>query len=271
MVVSFLGLTGPSGVLPQHYTTLLLSRVRGKDFALRDFLDLFNHRLVSLFHRAWEKYRLPFSYERSRLESGAEGADPVTTTLYCLVGLGTDGLRGRLSVADEAFLYYAGHFAHHPRSALGLEGLLQDYFGMPLRVEQAQPQWLTLDEEDRSLMPGGDHPDGRCARLGMDMVVGERVRDVQSKFRLRVGPVDYTAFRRFFPGSAGLRELAELTRTYVGPEFDIDVLVLLLPEEVPWCRLDSAAEEPARLGWNTWVRCQPMEKVVEDALFDLTE
>ena len=82
MVVSFLGLTGPSGVLPQHYTTLLLSRIRGKDYSLRDFLDLFNHRITSLFHRAWEKYRLPFSYERSRQDGKEEGADPITTCLY---------------------------------------------------------------------------------------------------------------------------------------------------------------------------------------------
>src|SRR5579862_3557428 len=98
MTVSFLGLTGPQGVLPPHYTALLLQRIKSKDFVFRDFLDLFNHRVVSLFYRAWEKYRLPFSYERAALE-GAE-VDPITIILYCLVGLGTEGLRGRLSVPD---------------------------------------------------------------------------------------------------------------------------------------------------------------------------
>src|SRR5262249_36267283 len=127
MLVAFLGLTGPQGVLPQHYTALLLRRIREKDHALHDFLDLFNHRAVSLFYRAWEKYRLPFAYERSRLD-GSEEADACTRSLYCLVGLGTGSQRGRLAIDDEAFLFYSGHFAHHPRSASGLEGLLEDYF-----------------------------------------------------------------------------------------------------------------------------------------------
>ena len=96
MVVSFLGLTGPSGVLPRHYTELMLNRIRDKDYSLRDFLDLFNHRLISLFYRAWEKSRLPLGYERSRFDDPDREPDLATWALYCLVGLGTEGLRGRL-------------------------------------------------------------------------------------------------------------------------------------------------------------------------------
>ena len=151
MVVTFLGLTGPSGVLPRHYTELLLQRIREKDFSLRDFLDLFNHRLISLFYRAWEKYRLPIGYERSQLDDPDEQPDPVTRGLYCLVGLGTAGLRGRLDVDDEAFLYYSGHFAHFPRSASALECLLADYLEMPVRVQQCQGQWLALEPDDQAL------------------------------------------------------------------------------------------------------------------------
>src|SRR5262249_6129600 len=96
LVVTFLGLTGASGVLPYHYTALLLRRVRLKDQALGDFLDLFHHRLLSLFYRAWEKYRLPFAYEWSRWDGVATGEDAVGQGLYCLVGMGTAGLRGRM-------------------------------------------------------------------------------------------------------------------------------------------------------------------------------
>ena len=85
----FLGLTGPSGALPRHYTELLLQRIREKDFSLRDFLDLFNHRLISLFYRAWEKYNWPVAYERSQLDNPGGEPDPVTRSVYCLVGMGT--------------------------------------------------------------------------------------------------------------------------------------------------------------------------------------
>ncbi|MGE5754148.1 MAG: type VI secretion system baseplate subunit TssG, partial [Planctomycetaceae bacterium] len=157
MSVGFLGLTGPSGVLPRHYTELLIHRIRDHDYSLRDFLDLFHHRLISLFYRAWEKYRLPFAYERSRL-SGS-GLDLATEGLFCLVGLGTDGLRGRLEIDDEAFLFFSGHFAHYPRSAIALESLLGDYLEMPISVRQLQGQWLYLDPDDLERMPSPAFPE----------------------------------------------------------------------------------------------------------------
>jgi type VI secretion system protein ImpH len=266
MVVTFLGLTGPLGVLPRHYTTLLLQRLRHKDYALRDFLDLFNHRTVSLFFRAWEKYRLPFAYERSQLDEAGE-PDCCTQSLFGLVGLGTGGLRDRLAIEDETFLYYAGHFAHHPRCAVALEGLLEEYFAMPVRVEQARGQWLTLGEDDCSLLPDEDCPQGRNNQMGGSLVVGERVWDAQGGFRLRVGPLRYAQFRRFMPGGDGLKAIYELTRAYVGPEFDFDVLVLLEPGEVPEFALSCSEPETSHLGWNLWVRYGDFDHAVDDAAF----
>jgi type VI secretion system protein ImpH len=271
MVVTFLGLTGAAGVLPYHYTALLLRRLRLKDQSLRDFLDLFHHRLLALFYRAWEKYRLPLAYERCRLDGADAGADAVSQGLYCLVGLGTGGLRGRLDFDDEAFLYYAGHFAHAPRSAVALECLLADYFAMPVRVEQAQGQWLALERVDQALMPSAAHPQGRNNQLGLDVVIGERVWDIQSKFRVRVGPLSYRQFCALMPNGAGLRPLCQLARMYAGPEFDCDVQAVLAPAEVPWCRLGSEEDGAAYLGWNTWVRCDAFTDVVEDAVFSLED
>ena len=122
MTVTFLGLTGPNGALPDHYTTLFLQRLREKDDSLYHFFDLFNHRTISLFYRAWEKYRLPISYESAAL---SDGDDLATQALYSLVGLGTNGLRGRQSVCDEAILFYAGHFSEQSRSAITLEEMLR--------------------------------------------------------------------------------------------------------------------------------------------------
>jgi type VI secretion system protein ImpH len=264
MAVNFFGLTGPGGVLPLHYAALLLRRVRLRDYALRDFLDLFNHRLVSLFYRAGEKYRLPLSYERSK----AEGADaaPATHAVFCLAGFGTPGLLGRQAVDDEAFLYYSGHFTHVPRSALALECLLEDYFGLPLDVLQFQGQYLYLGPEERSYAPGNGFPDGRNFQLGVSLVAGERCWDVQSKFRIRVGPLDYATFRSLMPNGDTLKPLQQMTRTFVGLEFDFDVQLVLRWDEVPWCRLGSQ-RDPPRLGWNTWVRCKPFAREVDDAVF----
>jgi type VI secretion system protein ImpH len=280
MSVTFLGLMGPLGALPPHYTSLLVRRLRHRDLALREFFDLFNHRAVSLFYRAWEKYRLPFAYERSRSWHGretapqqadgrSEGEDLVTRCLYCLVGLGTGGLRDRHAVDDEALVFYGGHFAHFPRSAVSLEAMLGDYFEMPVRVRQAQGQWLVLEEADRSLLPSPDHALGRCCQLGVNLIAGDRVWDVQSKFRVRIGPLTYAQFRGFMPDGDGLQALGQMTRAYVGPELDFDVQVVLRRAEVPGCRLEATAAHAPRLGWNTWVHGDAWERDVEDAVFQV--
>lgn len=269
MVVAFLGLIGPSGVLPRHYTELVLRRIRDKDFALRDFLDLFHHRLISLFFRAWEKYRLPFAYERSQLDPSGRRPDLATRGLYSLVGMGTGGLRGRLDFDDEAFVYFGGHFSHFPRSASALEGLLGEYFEVPIVVQELQGQWLYLDRDDRALMPGPGLLDGRNNQLGVSLVVGERVWDIQCKFRLRIGPLDYPEFRALMPNGDALRPLCQMTRSFVGPELDFDVQLLLRPGQVPRCQLNPEEGQGPYLGWNSWLHTRPFTHDVDDASFSL--
>jgi len=269
MVTTFLGLTGPNGALPGHYTTKLIERVREKDYALRDFLDAFNHRTISLFHRAWEKYRFPFAYEREARREGTPREDLFTHCAYSLLGFGTNGLRGRMDFDDEAFLFYAGHFVHYPRCAISLECMLGDYFGLPMQLRQFHGQWLYLSIDDQSSLPCSEHPQGQNNRLGENVVVGERVWDVEGKLRVRVGPVGYRDFCRFLPSGDALRSLCQMTRTYIGPQFDLDIQLLLKGEEAPWCQLGGDDATASRLGWNTWVRCEEFYQPVSDAVFSL--
>jgi type VI secretion system protein ImpH len=271
MFVSFLGLTGPNGVLPQHYTTQLIDRIKAKDFSLADFLDLFNHRMISLFYRAWEKYRFPIGFERFRLAPERDEPDDLfTSCMYSLVGFGTNGLRRRQEFDDETLVYYGGHFAHWPRNAISLEGIVGEYFGFDLQVKQFQGQWLTLATHDQSALPNAMEPRGLNCELGVNAIAGERVWDVQSKFRHRIGPVGYREFCRLMPSGDMLRPLCQLTRTYAGPQFDFDVQPILKAEEIPWCRI-GGGEASARLGWNTWIRSGAMHKDADDVIFRLED
>jgi type VI secretion system protein ImpH len=272
MVVSFLGLTGPVGALPPHYTAQILRRLREKDSSLRDFLDVFHHRLLSLFYRAWEKHRLPFAYERWHRDQPGKEPDPVTQVLHSLIGQGTGGLRGRQEVPDEAYLHYAGHWAHRPRSAASLELVLGDYFRLPIEVLQLHGHWLWLEPAEQSRLPTPRQPRGCNICLGQDVVVGERVWDVQSKVRLRVGPLRYEQFCRFLPTDGdALRPLCQMTRSYVGLELAFDVQVVLLPAEVPWLKLGGDGDDRSYLGWNTWVRGREFTDAVDDVVFPAAE
>jgi type VI secretion system protein ImpH len=223
--------------------------------------------MISLFYRAWEKYRFAVGYERSVAEEPRR-EDLFTHCLYCLVGLGTARLRGRMEFDDEAFLYFAGHFAHYPRSADALEMILTDYFELPVEVDQFQGQWLYLQPDDQSSLPCSRWPQGLNTSLGTEVVIGERVWDVANKFRVRFGPLDYRAFQRFLPAGDALRPLCQMIRCYVGHPLDFDVQPILKGSEVPWCRLGDDAD-PARLGWNTWIRSRAFDYDVSDAVFSL--
>lgn len=301
MWVNFMGLTGPSGVLPRHYTEMLVRRhidFRGPErYVLQEWFDLFNHRLISLFYRAWEKYRFWIPYERG--EYLREIPDAFTQSLRSLIGLGTPALHNRLKVAgtrrvpsaevakthpsasptapariqDLSLLRYAGLLAQRPRSATNLEALLADYFLVPVKVEQFQGQWLQLEDDDQSRL-GSNEP---TAMLGTGAIVGPRVWNVQGKFRVRLGPLTYQQFCTFFPdrNPTSPRKtfflLSQLVRLFAGPEFDFDIQLTLRREEVPPTRLAADDEIGPRLGWNTWLCSSPPEQDAEDAVIPSQE
>lgn len=261
--VGFMGLTGPSGVLPQQFTEMLIRSVRSKSVSLRDFLDLFNHRTISLFYRAWEKYRLPPSYERG----GAGGKDAISAALYDLIGLGSGHLRERLTVNDEAFVHYSGYLSHGPKSAAGLEAMLSDYFERRVEIEQYKGRWMNLASDELTSMPGPHDLDSSFCQLGVNAVVGDRVWDVQGSFRIKLGPLTYSQFVRFMPSGVDLKKLAELTRIYIGPGLSVDVQLTLAKDEVPECQLVADGEGVPRLGWNTWIKQRPYQDDVDDAVY----
>lgn len=269
MTVSFLGLTGASGVLPTHYTDTVIEATRRNRAspALRNFFDLINHRAVSLFFRAWRKYRLPVAY--GLVPAGAD--DPITAALFALIGFGTDGLRGRLGFDDQTLLRYAGPLSHRPRPAVGLEAMLADDLGLPVTVEQFRGAWIAVRLEDQTRMPDRANPDGRFCRLGVDTVIGDRVWDVQGGFRLRLGPLRYRDFLEALPGGVIPLRVARLTRLYVGPDMSFDLQVVLAREDVPPLRLDPGdGPEAPRLGWNTWLPADGgFRRDADDAVFTL--
>jgi type VI secretion system protein ImpH len=245
MEVAFMGLTGPLGVLPVPYTELLIDRTRQKDTALWDFLDLFNHRLISLFYRAWEKYRFAVAYER-----GAD--DQFTECLLNIVGLGTRGLRGRMSVPDEALLFYGGLVAQRPHSASSIQAILSDYFGVPVHADQFFGQWLKLDDDGLSRL-GSANSD-----LGKNTIAGSRVWDNQSKFRVRFGPLTLREFIRFLPSGPGFKPAVELARLLTGTQYDFDIQLVLRAEEVPKLIATSRARRRPMLGWTSWLKTRPL-------------
>src|SRR5260370_14930783 len=108
MALKFIGPTGTTGALTSAYTEFTLERIRAKAPTLAVFFDIFNHRILSLFYQAWEKYRLAVAYERDQ-------DDPVSNHLLALIGMGTGGCRGSHPVPHQRLGDYSGLHSIPPR------------------------------------------------------------------------------------------------------------------------------------------------------------
>ena len=255
--VNFMGLTGPVGVLPHAYTHLVMERIRQKDTALRDFLDLFHHRIISLFYQAWEKYRFAIAYERDE-------RDRFSHHLLDLIGLGTAGLQDRQDVADDSLLYYCGLLAMNTRSAAALEQILGDYFEVPVAVEQFVGAWYAVDAENQCHV--GEET-GWSEQLGWGAVAGDELWDQQSRIRIRLGPLTFAQYHDFLPGQSAWWELRAIARFFARGEFDIEVQLVLNREEVPPCELGEQADAAPQLGWSTWVKSAAMNRDPDETVF----
>lgn len=239
MAVTFMGLIGPNGVLPHWYNELAEQRNRQKDFSLTAFLDIFHHRLITLFYLAWKKNRFPENYL-----SGAR--DKLSRYMLSLSGLGTRGLTGMIGLPEESLAFYGGLLSRFAPSVAAIEATVSYLSGAPVEVEQFIEQMIPLSTEDQTQIGS------KNAQLGVDTVCGSYVWDCQAKFRVNLGPMGYDDFLRFLPSGDMLGPIFSLIKYMVGMEYEFETCIILKREEVPPCEL-GAATQP-RLGWTTWIK-----------------
>ncbi len=243
LLVHVFGLFGPDGPLPLHITEFARDRQRNHgDAALRRFIDLFHHRTMSLFYRAWADVRPTVSFDRP---------DEDRFSLYAgaLIGLSTPGLRDRDAMPDLTKLHFAGLLSGQTRHAAGLGSILSAFFTTPVRVESFIGTWLNLPAADHSRLGDG----ARTAALGSTSLLGGRVWSRQSKFRLVFGPLSLPEYERLLPGGLSFHRLVPIVRNWAGDALAWDVNMVLRRDEVPAIRLG----EQGRLGWTTWLMPRP--------------
>lgn len=234
------GLLGPNGPLPLHLTEYARERMRHEgDRAFARFLDLFHHRMALLFYRAWAESRPTVQQDRP-------DEDQFAVYAGSLAGYGSPARRRRDTVADHAKLFFLGHLARNARNAEGLNSILESYFSLPARVDQFVLGWLSLPPDELTILGGERRPP---VTLGNGLVIGARVRDVQSRFRIVLGPMELDRYFDFLPGGRSLARLVDWVRNYVGFEFDWEVQLVLARDEVPGIRLG----QDGHLGWTTWL------------------
>jgi len=244
------GVFGPNGALPLHLSEYIRERLHNHgDSTLADFVDIFHHRLISLFYRAWADAQAVVQMDRP-------GPDKFSLYAGALVGMGFEGSWQRDSVADSAKLHAAGHLVRLTRNPEGLEQMLGHFFRTRAGITEFVPAWIPIAAQERATLSGMR----AYNQLGSGAILGGRVLDIQSRFRLRLGPMELHQFEHCLPPNLGNRQLRDWVRVYIGVELDWDVDLLLHADEVPRARLGGGQ----RLGWTTWCGQRKQQTPADD-------
>jgi type VI secretion system protein ImpH len=240
--VNFMGIAGIQGPLPFPYTEMMIQRERNGDASLKDFLDVFNHRLISILHRIRKQYLIS-------LNSCTPEKTEIAVGLRAFLGLGQEALQDRLFVPDRSLLDYAGLYWSRPPSAHGLECILHSYFHVPVRVEKCVGCWRLISKDQQTRIG----LKGQWQKLGQGAVLGTRVWGQNNHFRLHLGPIDIDQLDLFLPNGKGFQRLQDLVQLYVGPTMDFSMTYSL--KEPPSTQL----AQKSYLGWRSWLGASLLE------------
>jgi type VI secretion system protein ImpH len=238
-IVRFFGLFGSNGPMPLHLTEYVRERIHNhRDHTLERFADLFHHRMICLFYRAWANTQPTVSFDRPE-------TDKFVTYVGSFAGLGLTSLSNRDAMPDLAKLHYVGYLSAQNKSATSLTAMLADYFQLSVTIEEFMGEWLDIAHSDLTCL--GNTP--RTGELGISTILGSRVWSCQYKFRIRFKNLNFEEYRSLLPNGQRINQLVAIVRNYIGDELRWDVNLVLKKECVPQARLDGQFS----LGWTTWL------------------
>ena len=262
LVVNFLGLFGPQGPLPLHLTEYARERIRHyHDPTFARFADIFHHRMISLFYRAWANARPTVCYDRPE-------SDRFAFYVGSLLGISGASFRHRDALDDRAKLFYAGHFASQAKYPDGLKAIIADLLSIDVQIEEFVGEWMEIQRTDQSRLGHS----AELATLGHSTFLGAFVWGCQHKFRIVLGPLNLSRYLSLLPGGKALAQLTAIVRNYIGDELVWDAQLVLkkqdVPEEltlgVPRQPHPSSMNGDARLGWSMWLGPRPTEDDARD-------
>lgn len=234
--VRYLGLLGPQGALPLATTEEAYHYGLAQDDAFPRFLDIFNHRFLQLFFRAWADARPIAQHDRPK-------SDRFVAYIGAAIGIGSDPYHQRDSIPDAVKLGYAGLLGAQAKCASRLVGALRGLFNVRAEVDEFVGTRLTL-EADECTMLGLRHN-----ALGADAMLGRSVYSVQDKIRIRIYTASLGQYIRFLPTGDLCEPLADLVYLNVGAQLEWDAELAIPSGAVQPVRLGQFGQ----LGWTTWM------------------
>ncbi|WP_347988904.1 type VI secretion system baseplate subunit TssG [Methylomonas sp. AM2-LC] len=266
LAVNFMGLFGPNGPLPLHITEYVRERLRhNHDPTFSRFADIFHHRMISLFYRAWANTQPTVQYDRPE-------SDRFKFYIGSFLGIANAANQDRDALNDRAKLFYSGHFSAKTKHAAGLLAIVADALRLRVRIEEFVGEWMAIMRADQTRL--GMSAD--IASLGQSALIGASVWGCQHKFRLVLGPLKLTTYLALLPGEQLLTKLIAIVSNYIGNELVWDTQLILESCEVP---RELALGKPivsenlninteAQLGWSMWLGPRSSQSDADDLMLN---
>ncbi len=250
--VNFWNLAGPHGALPAPLSEKVVERSRNGDDSLKDFVNIFNHRLLGVYYSVAEKYSFVLSPKSVNNTSAGQ-------ILSAVAGANLDeGQYGRVPV--HRLTKYAGLLWQRPRSAAGLEQLLKDYFRAPIQVDQFTGSWVDIHQRQRTFI---GRKQGRNHVLGKSTFLGRRFWQSAHHFVVNIGPLSSEKFHQFIPTGEHYGQMCDLIKLYAPMELTFQLKVLLREGEALQPVEAQNASVENRLGWTAVLNEAPREYTVK--------
>ncbi len=238
--VNFWGIAGLQGPLPTPYTELILKRMSDKDHTIKDFLDIFNHRLMSVMHRIRKKYQPALNTLKPHQTMLGQCVQSFTGTNPQYAS------EQSLGMHPHSLLFYSGLLWQQPRSAAGLKHILSHYFAVPVSIAGFQGQWMKLDASQWTHIGA----QGQFNQLGQGAMLGTKVWDITSRSTIRIGPINEATFRRFLKTGDAFEPLFKIIDFYLPAHHKADINLIMQAKDVCSTKLDGKSQ----LGWTSWLK-----------------
>lgn len=242
--INTLCLAGINGPLATPYTEILLDSIKDKDFSGIHFLDIFHHRLSSMWHRLRKK-AYPHLYR----------SPPLKTP----IGMVQQDLSGFKQQGEATHTMFYDHFWRRPRSLLGLLQMIEVMFSIKASISPLEGEWKTIDDSQGSKIGTS----GQFQILGKNAILGLRCWDQAAGFSITINQLSWTNLQEFLPftdpkfGGKNFAKLKQLLTSYMGTQPKVFLKLSLKPDENNGTNLKGKSA----LGWNSWLSGEPTDSL----------
>lgn len=241
IVVNFLPIVGPMGIMPLHYTEYMILRSREKNYDLLDFITILYDKIIKFFaiivnsdiHLDYENY----------LHSSTQSPPKLWDIIANLMGLNINILAE--GYANSLFFKFSSSLITRSRSAKTLQFILGQYLKFPVEIKQFVPEIEKLPEPELSKLGQANN------QLSTSLYLGDNAYFCQNKVQIIISEMDFASYQRILEDNYILPAIKQFIDFFLGHEIRYDLFFLVTESEKATI---LSYTKPRKLGVSLWCK-----------------